>query len=482
MVLPKLASAVLRNSNARACQQNNNGSRYNVLRSNSPARSQMRDRSNSVKRKQPENSQQPTVQQRSFAHVVSGNLPKSIRTEMIEKYETELAAAKSLHDKAVETCNNIKMQDDFKALFDAIFEAMNALTKSGTTLIEGLKETVTVQSGSGSGAATSSHDGQIWGPTPQQASMSHSQQQNNMLTPTFAILGSKPKQPRFEPALNRQSGSTAAPTDDEDGETEDDYDLYRTVETIQADPMAAKRKRFRKVVEEAERSTLVLNLNLGRTRIVNPETISTNVSLALNAMAAKVDNQGSTIPSNEAIEKIDDIVSVAKKMSFYGKSTKSVRDSKDPTKNGSYCTIPVKYEFRDKATKLFAEETLRDTCNAQCSTPYPTILREAIRQTIANVKKEHPTNLVKIIVDTKRMVLMVSRRPEKGAKWFRYPYFVPIPDACLDVDSRQVPDGFQVHNVETFWKNIDPRASSNSGTTDEDMSTDSTGGQGSPPK
>ena len=85
------------------------------------------------------------------------------------------------------------------------------------------------------------------------------------------------------------------------------------------------------------------------------------MSLALNAMAAKVDGQGSSVPSDSALEKIDDIISVVKKMSFFGKSTRSVRNTKNPSINGSFCTIPVKYEFRDKATKLFAEETLRDT-------------------------------------------------------------------------------------------------------------------------
>jgi len=208
---------------------------------------------------------------------------------------------------------------------------------------------------------------------------------------------------------------------------------------------AQKRKAaFKKAVEEAERSTLILNLNLGRARIVNPDTISTNVTKALIAMAAAVEGEESGVPSNASIEAVDDIISVAKKMTLVGKFTKSVRNTKDKSLNGSYCTLPVKYEFADKGTKFFADEVLRRVCKAQLSIPYPTILREAIRQIVEEKKKDYPDHLIKVLVDTRRMEFRVSRRLTKDSELIRFPGAIPIPEECLDVVSRQIPDGFEV--------------------------------------
>jgi len=205
-----------------------------------------------------------------------------------------------------------------------------------------------------------------------------------------------------------------------------------------------KLKKFRKAVEEAERSTLVLNLDLGRTRLINEETISTNVSKALIKMAAKVENRNSGVPSDDAIEAIDDVISVAKKMSFLGKSTKSVRNTKDMSLNGSYMTVPVKYEFQDRGTKFFADEVLRKTCNAQLSVPYPPILREGIKQIVETYKKEYPDYLIKVLVDTRKMLFKVSRRLTKTSEWIRFPATIPIPDACLEVGERDIPEGFKI--------------------------------------
>jgi len=148
-------------------------------------------------------------------------------------------------------------------------------------------------------------------------------------------------------------------------------------------------------------------------------------------MAAKVENPNSTIPSNDAIDAIDDVISTAKKMSFIGKATRSVRNSKDKSLNGAYMTIPVKYEFADRGTKFFCDEVLRKTCNAQLTVPYPAILREGIKQIVEKYKGDFPDYLIKVLVDTRRMQFKVSRRLTKDSEWIKIPDRIPIPDSCL---------------------------------------------------
>ena len=130
---------------------------------------------------------------------------------------------------------------------------------------------------------------------------------------------------------------------------------------------------------------------MGRVPIMNHETISKKATLALVSMAAKCEGKLSSAPSEESVAAIDDVLSMTTGMSFFGNATKSYTNPKD-SESGSYCTIPVKYEFKDKDTRIRAETALCSRCKVSCATPYPIILREYIKQVIDTVKgkKEIP--------------------------------------------------------------------------------------------
>jgi hypothetical protein len=208
-------------------------------------------------------------------------------------------------------------------------------------------------------------------------------------------------------------------------------------------------KAFKDAVTKAESSTLVFNLDLGRIPIMNTETMSTRATLALTAMAADAENRPGNIPTEETVSTIDDILSMAKNIEFFGKKTKSYINSKD-SKSGSYCTIPVKYEFEDKEVRFEAEKFLRNKCGAHCATPYPIILRECIKQVTEKVKADYPDNQVKVQVDTNNFCLKVARRfvtegvDKKSVRWESYEKVIPLPVEALDITSRKVPEGFKI--------------------------------------
>jgi hypothetical protein len=139
-----------------------------------------------------------------------------------------------------------------------------------------------------------------------------------------------------------------------------------------------------------------------------------------------------------------------RKIQFFGRKTKSFRDSKDPN-SGAYCTLPVRYDFADKTSRIEAELTLREKCKIQCSTPYPTILREAIRQVWDAVKVDYPNHYIRVKVDTNQMRLKVDKRPivenAEGKKICSTVGDVPIPNEALDTSARDVPEGFKVRDI-----------------------------------
>jgi hypothetical protein len=231
-----------------------------------------------------------------------------------------------------------------------------------------------------------------------------------------------------------------------------------------------KVKKFKEAIKDAEKSTLIFNLNLGKVPVINQETLSTRVSVALTEMAAVEEDKQGNIPTEETLNAIDDVLSVAKGMKFYGKSTKSFRSNKDP-RSGSFCTIPVRYDFSDVDTRIFAENILKEKCKVQCATPYPTVVRECIKQLVDSTKVEYPDNFVRVSVDTGNMCFKVYRRKMvdknfKGKKeWFTVDDSIPIPPEALDLTLRRVPEGFVLPYLQGKKK------SSRSSSSDSDMET-----------
>jgi hypothetical protein len=208
-----------------------------------------------------------------------------------------------------------------------------------------------------------------------------------------------------------------------------------------------KTEKFRESIRDAERSTLIFNLDMGKVPIMNKETINKKATLSLTAMAAKKEKKNTSIPSEDAVAAIDDVLSVTTGMEFFGAQTKTYRHPSDPN-SGLYCTVPVKYEFENKDDKIRAETVLRDLCDIQCATPYPPLVRECIKQIISKVKQEVPNSLVRVNIDTNKMQFKISTKGKptgtEKAVWAPYKLTVPIPETVIEGGSRRAPEGFEI--------------------------------------
>jgi hypothetical protein len=214
-------------------------------------------------------------------------------------------------------------------------------------------------------------------------------------------------------------------------------------------------QKFKDVIRDAEKSTLIFNLNMGTVPLLNTDTISKKATLALSTMAAKVENPNSTIPSKDSIAAIDDILSATTGMTFYGSVTKSYKNPKDEA-SGSFCTVPVRYEFRDRETRIQAESILKTTCKVNCATPYPAVLRECIKQTGEFFRGLYNTNFVRVSVDLNKMSLRVSFKMDKESAWAYHDKLIPIPKDALNVSLRRAPVNFKMSGL--IPDNSDPDA------------------------
>jgi hypothetical protein len=83
-------------------------------------------------------------------------------------------------------------------------------------------------------------------------------------------------------------------------------------------------------------------------------------------------------------------------------STKVGKEGKEGEKAPTFCTVPVKYQFKDREQRVFAEKQLREVCKVKCATPYPVVVRECIKQVIDHVRKYYPDDFVKVNVHTNK--------------------------------------------------------------------------------
>jgi hypothetical protein len=194
---------------------------------------------------------------------------------------------------------------------------------------------------------------------------------------------------------------------------------------------------------------------MGKVPVMNRDTLAQRTTLALTKMAANKECPGSTIPSEDTVAAIDDALSVTTGYEIYGAATKTYRHPTDAN-SGAYCTLPVRYDFESKDARVRAEKIFWDKCNVNCAVPYPTMMRETIKQVINKVRLEHPNNLIRVTIDTGKCCLNISRRPVKTSKgassngsgnerrpWISYGSKT-VPEAAFDVTSKKVPDGFDI--------------------------------------
>jgi hypothetical protein len=440
---PKLLCDVLRQDSPRKFYGNPN--RYTILRDASPAdsiRSNLSTRSVAVKRKGTQD--EISGSQISYASIASGPVPTdpAPAPETQEALTEKIVKVRSICDKVTTDLSNENLDPQVVLILANLNQAIMGVCDVQQKIVESKNTApdpcITIGSQSSGNYSTVN-----------QAKRAR----KNSSEPEMVDL-SVFKRGR-DPIRGTQSSQGSNTREGNNPDTDQDPRL----------------KKFKDTVREAEKSTLVLNLNLGKVPTINQDTISKKVTIALTEMAAKTENAKGKIPSDETAASLDDVLSVVKGMKFYGKSTKSFRSKTNPD-SGSYCTVPVRYDFHDMDARIYAETFLRDKCKVQCCTPYPTILRECIRQIIDQVKKDFPNFFVRVTVDTNNMCFRILRRPlvdknYKGKKeWFRCDDTIPIPDEALDIYARFVPDNFKLKGIPV--KNR--KSSNNSSSHMEDIS------------
>jgi hypothetical protein len=191
----------------------------------------------------------------------------------------------------------------------------------------------------------------------------------------------------------------------------------------------------KQVIRDAEKKTVLFNLDLGKVPTMNKETLSRKVTMALNT---KVQGGEHDYDIKDAEEVLDDILSCTK-LEFLGATSKKFFNKKNvnDVRNDTMCTMPVRFEFKDRETRINAEKTLRKVCKVSCAVPYPKRLRDILDNLITQGKKLAPNCFIRTRVNVDNLYVDVHAKTTDGWKDLYLKTCIPL-DICDKVGTELV--------------------------------------------
>ena len=448
---PIIPSTILKGSSANFARNNppTQNNRYSALRDLSP--SDARSRSPSVKRKAIDNTyanaakKSLTVSNSAPGFVgirVSPPTPvAAISAENLEIIEVNSAKVASICEKLHESILAIPEENPVCPILRDFCSLFHIQSENTKIIVEALRKVVipvnSVSEHDTAGAYTAHgvSDSEMESdsePYSQMVSLGALPKARNSLLPSQQ----RGRQPRGWAPANDTAHAT------------------RTDTSPAPPPLDPGVQKFRDLVQNAEKSTVIFNLDMGRVPVINRNTMCVKATAALASMAAAVEERPANNPSRDTVDAIDDAISVADNVSFFGSTTKSVTGIGE--KNGSYCTIPVCYSFPDRETRIKAEQVLRARCKASCATPYPQSLRNCMKQVLESGRKARPADFCSVSFDLPKLSLRVSWRARGSSVWTRHESLIPLPEDAIMNPSRVPEGGYTIPNLPIEAGNVQP--------------------------
>jgi len=376
-----------------------------------------------------------------YSSAIRGKFPRDRSNSMKRKNSAEdNNSAKAA--KVDMECPHLKVIDENKAMLSRTIDSIADYKGNDPILAEGIRNLSICMNNINEILGVVMAERLVPGPSPEVQfckEVSGENQNSKFQYPSAAELNRKPL--KQKPLGDTETWATAVSrntkrTQQSQGHHDNNpgkYDQAATGNPSNEDP-------FIKAVKEAERSLLVFNLDMGQSPIMNPNTISTKVTLSLLDLAAAKAGLGKGEHTPDSRELIDDIISQVVRMEFFGSKTSHCKFPGNSALDGSFYTVPVKFVFKDRRTAQTAADLLRKQLNLNSITPYHKTLKAAITQAINRAKAANPGHHAKANLDLNGRSLKVMVRTEGNppGSWTPWGKNIPLPPAALDPGTRDI--------------------------------------------
>jgi hypothetical protein len=196
---------------------------------------------------------------------------------------------------------------------------------------------------------------------------------------------------------------------------------------------AATRK-VKQVLRDAEKKTVLFNLDLGKNPMMNKDSISRKVT---ESLVSSVRSGLHDYHIGDAETVLDDILSCTK-LEFLGNTTKLFfnNNNASDTRNNKMYTVPVRMDFKDRDTRFNAEIMLRKVCKVNCSVPYPKKMRALIGELVRQGKQLQPDCFIRTRVNVENLTIDALAKTASG--WLDLGIKRDIPLNILDASTTSI--------------------------------------------
>jgi hypothetical protein len=376
-----------------------------------------------------------------YSSAIRGKFPRDRSNSMKRKNSAEdNNSAKAA--KVDMECPHLKVIDENKAMLSRTIDSIADYKGNDPILAEGIRNLSICMNNINEILGVVMAERLVPGPSPEVQfckEVSGENQNSKFQYPSAAELNRKPL--KQKPLGDTETWATAVSRNTkrtQQSQGHHDNNSGKSDQAATGNP--SNEDPFIKAVKEAERSLLVFNLDMGQSPIMNPNTISTKVTLSLLDLAAAKAGLGKGEHTPDSRELIDDIISQVVRMEFFGSKTSHCKFPGNSALDGSFYTVPVKFVFKDRRTAQTAADLLRKQLNLNSITPYHKTLKAAITQAINRAKAANPGHHAKANLDLNGRSLKVMVRTEGNppGSWTPWGKNIPLPPAALDPGTRDI--------------------------------------------
>ena len=197
-------------------------------------------------------------------------------------------------------------------------------------------------------------------------------------------------------------------------------------------PMPAGLKELKEGLERAEKESVLFDANLGPEPIANRNSLATALSSGIRAAAVSTATDGGT-DTVEAVRIMEDALSCVADMEFLGQRSKQFYNKADAsdTRNGKFCSMPVKFKFDEKEARINFERSIKQNCKLKAVMSLPQPIRKEQSAFIRALRQRYPNRIVTARPDISSLELVAFMKNEGASGWTRCWETVAIPHGIL---------------------------------------------------
>jgi hypothetical protein len=187
-------------------------------------------------------------------------------------------------------------------------------------------------------------------------------------------------------------------------------------------------KELREALENADKESVLFDADLGPKPLGNRSGLASALSNGIRNLAIQNAGEKGADPA-EAVRAMDDALGCVTEMDFIGiRSEKAKpRDGATNIPEKEYCSMPIRFKFEDRNTRLHFERTVKSNCNLRAVMLLPKPIREEQSAFLRALRDRYPGKIVTARPDPATLHFVAFYKGDKEKRWEKCPESIPIP-------------------------------------------------------